>query len=300
MSVSAPRLRERARPARTHHPAGGPRQKGDVARRLAGTAGKAVGGLLVRVWVPAAIVVAWELATRRVQNFFFPPPSQIITTTKEVWFSGPLTHAFLTPDAIANLLPSLARLLGGWVAGSVIAILIGVALGRSGRLLDYANPLLHFCRSIPPAALLPVFMVPFRLGTQMQLAVIIFGVIWPVLLNTIEGVRSIDTVQIDTANAFRISGPRRLTRVILPAAAPMIFAGMRLSLTLSLILMVLSELVGSTNGLGYQMQDAMRNLDYSMVWGVILILGVAGYALNVAFLAGERRMLDWHRAARRG
>src|SRR5262249_16788934 len=154
------------------------------------------------------------------------------------------------------VVPSLNRVLLGWGLAAVLGISLGVAIGRSARLADYLAPVLHFVRAVPPPALLPVFIVLIGLGASMQLAVITFGVIWPILLNAADGAGAVPATQVETARVFRVSRMRWLFGVVLPSASPKIFAGLRISLSLSLILMVISEQVGSSNGLGRSLVDA--------------------------------------------
>jgi ABC-type nitrate/sulfonate/bicarbonate transport system permease component len=241
----------------------------------------------------ALLVVVWELAARTAGSTFFPPPSQIAVALWETWFGGPWTRLFLSDLAVANLLPSLARVLGGWAVAVLVGVVVGVALGRSAVALDYVGPLLAFARAIPPPALVPVFLVLFELGTPMQLATIVFGVLWPILLNSIDGARSVHPVQADTARSFRIPRAQWILGVVLPAALPKIFAGMRVSLSLALILMVISELVGATNGIGFQLALAQRSFDFVTMWAAVVLLGALGYLLNTVLLAGERRVLRW-------
>lgn len=247
-------------------------------------------GALVRWGVFAAAVVVWELVARVAASAFFPPPSAIAVAGWRLWFSGP---AVLTEAAVVDVLPSVARVVGGWALSGVIGIVVGVALGRSRRASEYCAPLLAFARALPPPVLIPVFLVLFAAGTPMQLATIVFGTVWPVLLNTADGARGVDPVMIDTADVHGVTGARRLWRVILPAAAPRIVAGLRVSLSLALILMVVSELVASTSGLGHQLVVAQRSFDLTVMWAAIVLLGVVGYALNAALLGVERRTLGW-------
>jgi ABC-type nitrate/sulfonate/bicarbonate transport system permease component len=254
--------------------------------------GRLAGGLL-RWSVLAVVVVAWELAARNAPSAFFPPPSAIALAGWRAWFSGPPSRGFLTDGAVADVLPSLARLLGGWSMAAAIGIVLGLALGRSRRTSEYLAPLLAFARAVPPPVVIPVFLILFAVGTPMQLATIVFGVLWPVLLNTADGAAAVDPVKIDTAKVYRVGGLRRLVQVIVPAAAPRIFAGLRVSLSLALILMVISELVASTNGLGHQLVVAQRGFDFTAMWAAIVLLGVVGYALNAALLGVQRRALAW-------
>ena len=208
---------------------------------------------LARSWVILAVIVFWELVTRRLEDTDFPPPTTIVSRMYELWFSGPAARLFLTDDAMANILPSLGRMFSGWILASLIGVVLGVLLGRSQVATDYVSALIEFGRAIPPPLLLPLFLVLFQAGLQMQLAAIVSGVIWPVLLNSMDGARAVDRTYTETAIVFGLSRAQRLGRIVIPAASPKIFAGLRLSLSLALILMVISEVFGSTDGIGYQL-----------------------------------------------
>ncbi|NBE99139.1 ABC transporter permease [Nonomuraea sp. KC401] len=255
---------------------------------------------LVWYWLLPVAVLAWELATRSAQAAYFPPPSRVVTRLHEMWFSGPPSRVFLTDEAVADLLPSLARLFAGWAMACAAGVLAGVALGRSRRLSALVEPLVHFGRSVPPSTLVPVFLVLFKIGTPMELASIVYGVIWPVLINSMDGARHVDRQYIETGVVYRLGPWQRLTRVILPAASPKIFAGLRLSVSLALIMMVISELVGSSEGIGHRMLEAQSQFDIPAMWAGIVLLGLLGIALNAAFLGVERLVLSWHRGARTG
>ena len=139
-----------------------------------------------------------------------------------------------------------------------------------------------------------MFIVLFELGTPMQLATIIFGVIWPILLNTIDGAHTLDETVVETTRSMRLSTPRFLATVVFPAALPKIFAGLRVSLSLALILMVISELVGGNDGIGRQMLIAQGNFDHTGMWAGIVLLGILGYVLNALLLAVQNRVIGWH------
>jgi len=240
-----------------------------------------------------ALLVVWEIGARLADTVYLPPPSEIARIGYQLWFTGPASQLFLTDTWFADILPSLGRVIGGWAIAAVLGIGLGTALGRSRIAVDYVGPLFGFIRVIPPVTLIPVFLVLFGLYNEMKLATIVFGTVWPVLMNTIDGVRSVDPLQADTARAFRTARHRWITLVVLPAALPKIFAGLRLSLSIALLLMVVSELVGRTSGLGYQLIYAQRQFDFTIMWAWIVMLGVLGYALNSMLLAVERRALAW-------
>ncbi|MFC4592182.1 ABC transporter permease [Sphaerisporangium corydalis] len=254
-------------------------------------------GVLEQMWLIPLVLVAWELGARQGDSIYFPPPTTIVTHMYELWFSGPASHLFLTEEAVDNLPPSVGRLLAGWAIAGVIGVGLGIALGRSKALSGYIDPILEFARAIPPPALIPLFIVLFKLGTQMQLATIVYGVIWPILVNTVDGARHVDRVHADTAQVFGLGRRQRLFRIILPAAAPKIFAGLRLSLSLAVILMVVSELVGATDGLGYLILFKQQSFDLAGMWGAMVLLSILGFVLNASFLFVERRVLSWHRRA---
>lgn len=253
---------------------------------------------LVWYWSLPVAVVVWELVTRNAEATYFPPPSAIVVRLHEMWFSGPLSQAFLTDEAVADLLPSLARLAVGWAMAATAGVAAGLALGRSRTLSAIVDPLIHFGRSVPPSTLLPVFLLLFKIGTPMQLASIVYGVVWPVLINSADGARFVDKQYIETGAVFKVSRIQRLVRIILPAAAPKIFAGLRLSVSLALIMMVVSELVGSSEGIGHRMLEAQSDFDIPAMWAGIVLLGILGILLNAVFVGVERIFLGWHQASR--
>jgi ABC-type nitrate/sulfonate/bicarbonate transport system permease component len=251
-----------------------------------------------RLGVVTVFVTAWELATKAAASPYFPAPSAIAATMYRQWFSGPASHLWLTADATANLLPSLGRMLGGWAAASLAGIAAGVAIGRLPLLAELTEPMIHFGRAVPAPTLVPFFLLVFKIGTPMEVATIVFGVIWPVLVNTIDGARHVHPGHVETARAFRLPAGQRLLRVILPSAAPKIFAGLRLALALALVMMIISEFVGSTDGIGREMLIAQTNFDVPVMWAVIILLGLLGVILNAGFGLLEHRTLAWQRGSR--
>ncbi|MFI7445844.1 ABC transporter permease [Nonomuraea indica] len=252
---------------------------------------------VLRLWIVPVVLVGWEVVTRNWAHPFFPPPTTILPHMRDLWFDGPASRLWLNETALANFPPSLGRLLTGWVLSGVIGVTLGLAIGRSPLLFRFVDPIIQFGRALPPVALLPMFMAIFSIGAKMQISMIAFGIVWPVLFNAADGGRTVDPLHLETARVFRFSRAQRLLRVILPSALPKIFAGLRLSLSLALILMVIAELF-STNGLGYQLRLAERVFDPPGMWGAVILLGVLGYLFNLIFVLAERRVLAWHSSAR--
>lgn len=277
-------------------PSNGSAQRAGAAARRARAP---LSRFLLRWAVFIACVAVWQVAATSADDPFFPPPFEILAKLRDLWFSGPPAKLWLSAGAFADLLPSLGRMLLGLAISAAIGIVGGLALGRSRQVYDYLDPLMQFFRAIPPPTLIAVFIVIFKIGTQMEVATIVFGTVWPILVNTTDGARAVDPLHLETARVFRLSRVRTLVTVIIPDAMPKMFAGLRLSLSLSLILMVFSELVGADNGIGYQMTNAQTSFDMSKMWAVIVMLGILGYVLNVLLLVLERILLGWHRASSR-
>lgn len=254
----------------------------------------------LRWGVLLALGVVWQLISVTVDSVFLPRMTDIVLRTYENWLSGPWQSLFLTPEVGSEIAPSVARMLAGWGIAVVAGIGLGTLIGLVREIADYVDPIVHFLRAIPPPALIPLFMVVLGIGDTMKVALIAVGVVFPILLNTIDGVRSIDRVQLDTGRVYGIGVRRRLTRVVLPSAMPKIFAGLRVSLSIALILMVISEMVAATDGIGFGILNAQRSFRVLDMWAGILVLGVLGYILNAALLKIEGRVLAWHRGARQG
>ncbi|MET1074336.1 MAG: ABC transporter permease subunit, partial [Umezawaea sp.] len=156
-------------------------------------------------WAAFVVLVAvWQGVTQFYDDPFFPPPTKIGEAAYKLWLTGPPESLYLTDVVYDDLAASMAKLLGGWVIASVVGISLGVALGRSQTALEFVGPVLTFMRSIPPPALVPVFMLLFKIGPAMQVATIVFGILWPILLNTIDGARSVDATKVETSRVFRV------------------------------------------------------------------------------------------------
>ena len=252
---------------------------------------------VARLAVLAGGLWAWQLAAEGGGNIYFLPPSVVFPAMYRQWFDGPASHLWLTADVGANLVPSLARMLVGLAIASVVGIALGVALGRSALMSDLVEPAVHFARAVPPPMLVPVFLYALGIGTPMEVASIIFGVIWPVLLNAMDGARHVNPGHLETARAFKLSPVQRLTRVILPSAAPKIFAGLRLGVALALVMMIVSEFVGSLNGIGGEMIAAQGSGQISVMWAIIVFIGLLGVVLNLLLVAAEHRVLAWQQSA---
>lgn len=245
----------------------------------------------LRLSLVVAFALVWQLATSLIDSFFFPTATEIVASFWDTWVAG----ADAAQTFVGQFVPSVLRLLAGLALATVVGIVVGILVGRSRSLRDYVEPLIEFLRAIPPPALIPLFLVLLGIGDSMKILMIAFGVVWPILLNTIDGVQSVEQLYLDTGRIYGVGRMQQMIRIILPAAAPKIFAGLRVSLSIAVILMVISEMVATTNGVGFQIIQAQRTFKVLDMWAGIFLLGLLGYLLNTLLLMVEARVLHWHR-----
>lgn len=182
----------------------------------------------------------------------------------------------------------------GYFIGSLIAITVGLLLGLSKTLRTIMNPVIEFLRALPSVVLIPFGIVVFGVDDSMKIFVIALGCFFPVLLSTLDGVRSVEPLLLDVSRTFKFNRGEMVANVILPAASPQIFAGLRTALSLALILMVVSEMVASTNGIGYSILESQRLFEIPAMWGGILVLGILGYLINFVLVLIEKKTLGWY------
>lgn len=248
--------------------------------------------LLTELWLPIVLVALWWLLSAGSTSLFFPPLSEIVTALQTTWFDAGQLRG--------HLVPSLVNLGVGLLIAVTTGIVAGVALGASLRAYDAIRPVLEFLRAVPGVALLPLGLVLFGIGARFHIAIIVYGSIWPVLLNAVDGTRSIDPEILDVGRAYRLDRFRRWVFVMLPASSPQIVAGIRTALSIGITVMVFSELVGATRGIGFTILQAQRSFRVDDMWAGMLLLGALGYLLNVAFRGFEHLLLGWHKGMQRG
>jgi ABC-type nitrate/sulfonate/bicarbonate transport system permease component len=249
--------------------------------------------ILLAVGLPIVLIAAWWIATANSTSFFWPPLSDIVDVFPETWFEGRFT---------ADVVPSIARLLVGYLLALLIGISVGLAIGSSKILRETAEPVLEFLRAVPPPVVVPIIMLFAGIGDGMKVSVIAFGCVWPILLNTVEGVRGVDEVLTDTARTYGLGTTTRVRKLVLRAASPQIMAGARQALSVGIILMVISEMFAASNGLGFTTVQFQRSFAIPEMWTGIILLGLIGVVLAMIFRLVERRVLSWYlglRAAQR-
>ena len=244
----------------------------------------------LEIAVPVAILVAWQLWTVHLDSSKFPRLSTILVKFRDMWLFSQFNE---------HVVPSLERIGIGFALAVVVGVALGIPIGLSRWARLWSMPHIEFWRAMPPPALLPISIVLLHsIGNKQKVAFIGFFCLFPILLNTIDGVRAIDPTLIETARSYNVPRHERIRRLVLPAAAPQIAAGMRTSVSLAVIMMVLSEFFSSTSGVGYVLLISKNTFQFTPMWAAILLIGVLGYLLNVLFLIAERRLLAWHRGWR--
>lgn len=241
--------------------------------------------LLERVWLVALLAVVWWFASAGSTSVYFPPLAKI-------WDA---LVAGITDGTIrSDVAYSLTNIGLGLVIATVVGTALGILIGELERLRQVLDPFLQFIRSVPQSALIPVVIGALGIGQAPKIYVIAFACLWPVLLNTIDGVRAIPPAVRDMAQAYRI--PRRLwlRRMVLPAAMPQIMAGVRVSLAVGVVVMVVSEIFSATAGIGHFINNAGSVFDISAAWAGTLIVGALGYLLSLAFIVVEKATLGWY------
>ena len=231
-----------------------------------------------------AVMAAWEIVARigLLNPLLFPPLSRILGSFFSLIASGEI------PGQIAS---SMERAASGYFLAAAVFIPLGVAMGLFERVYRALEIAIETLRPIPPPVVIPVAMLFFGIGDGMKIFVIFFSCAWPILLNTVDGVRNIDHLLVDTARTFGLKRGQTILKVVLPAAAPQIMTGLRISLSITLILVVISEMVGSSDGIGYFILNTQRRLKIDQMYAGMLALALLGYTLNQAFLFLSRRLL---------
>jgi ABC-type nitrate/sulfonate/bicarbonate transport system permease component len=256
------------------------------AKQPAG-AGSSWNTRLIGVAFIGVLLVLWEIAAAKAifPPMSFPRVSAILVTWWQLVVSGELP---------GEVLPSLWRVFAGYAIGVALGVGLGLLMGYVRFFYNLLEPITEVLRPIPSPAYLPIVILFLGIDDQMKIFMIAFATLFPVLLNTYSGVRSVDPIQLQTARTFGVTGRRLLTQVVLPAASPYIFTGMRVSLAVALIVMVISEMVAASSGIGYFILSAQRGFKVRDMFAGVLTLALLGYVINRLFLAIENRVLAWH------
>lgn len=233
-----------------------------------------------------AFLAVWEIFPRLdlVDTTFLPPFSEV---------AAALWNLLLSGELIEHIAASASRALAGFLIAIAISVPLGLAIGWYGRLAATLDPLLEVFRNTAPLALLPVFVLMLGLGETSKVAMVIYSCVWPILLNTVSGVRNVEPLLLKSARSMGLSPFRLFLRVVLPAASPTIFTGIRVSGAYSILVLIAAEMVGAKAGLGYLINYAQFNFQITEMYAGIVTLSVLGLVFNQILVQIERRLTAW-------
>lgn len=234
-----------------------------------------------------ALLAGWEALARSglVEAASFPPFSSVFAAFWSLMVSGKM---------LLILLPSLERLFIGYLLAVMVGVGFGIVMGYFAAIFNLFEPLTEILRPIPSPAYIPIAILFLGLGDEMKIFMIAFSCVFPILLNTYSGVRAVDPIQINTGLTFGLNAGEIMRKVIIPAASPQILTGMRISLAIGLIMVVISEMVASVDGIGFYILNSERSFRVLEMYAGVITLGSVGYLLNWTFVRLERRLLHWN------
>lgn len=235
--------------------------------------------------VLAALVALWWAASHAgwVSRVFLPTPEA----------TGASLAEGLRGDLLGYTLATVGRMLEGWLLASVFGVVLGAAIGVSPSVRAWVQPTLEFIRPLPASALLPLAISIFGLNPGMVLFVVAFGAMWPVLLATVHGFAAVEPRLSEVARCLQLPRAAFVWKIGLPNALPDILAGMRLSMTISLIVAVVGEMIASQSGLGQAILLAARSFRASELFAGIALLGLIGFVSNALLALAEKKLLRW-------
>lgn len=244
--------------------------------------------LLTSTWLIVVVVVIWWFASANSTNFFIPSLQEILESLVRDLGNGVI---------LGGALYSLTNLFVGLAIAAVLGIGGGLLLGELHWLRRIFDPIIHFFRSVPQAALVPMIIGVFGMGQGPKMGTIAFACMWPILLNTIDGVLGVDPTIRKFSKVYRIPRLMHFRRVVLPAALPQIMAGIKVALPIGITVMVVSEMFASIEGLGFYILNSSATFKVPETWAGALLVGVIGYLISIVFTLVDKRVLRWYHAS---
>ena len=254
-----------------------------------GTLGINLRRIVYRSAAIVGLLAIWELAPRLglVDSTFLPPFSDVMVAWWQLFADGQL---------LDNTLASLGRSLTGFGLAVVTAVPLGLLIGWYKPVAELLGPLLEVFRNTAALALLPVFVLLLGIGETSKISIVLYACVWPILLNTISGVRSVDPLLIKSARSLGLRPVRMFQKVVLPAAVPTVFTGIRLAGAYSILILIAAEMVGAKAGLGYLINYAQYNFAVPDMYAGIITISAVGLLVNQLLVQLERRFSTWRTA----
>jgi NitT/TauT family transport system permease protein len=242
--------------------------------------------------VPLLLLAFWQVATTQHWTRLIPTPYAVAECMVDFAVGGIFDDAY-SGTLLTHLLASMSRVYGGFALAALFALPIGLMIGRMPWARMLLDPFLQVMRPIPVTAWLPLSMILFGLGAKSAFALVCLGAFYPILLNTVFGVRAVDPKLFEAASMLGCSGNAQFYKVVLPAAVPSIFTGLRLGLGLAWFVIVVGEMTGVPEGLGAVIMDGRTLSRTELVICGMIVIGLAGYLSDRVVVATGNRLLRW-------
>lgn len=241
---------------------------------------------LIHLLFPGMLLAIWEFHPLIFDEHLYFPKFSIVFQS--------LLSSLTSVHMIEHLLFTLFSSLSGLFIASLIAIPLGLLIGKINFFSKLLHSTLEFFRPLPAAAIIPVAVLFFGIDMEMKLFVVVFGSAWPILLNTIDGVKGINPMLINTAKIFDLNKRDTFLKVVLPAALPAVITGVKISLAIALILSITVEMIMGNRGMGFYIIDAERSFNFAAMYSGIFVIGIIGLLTNYLFSIVERKVIFWH------
>ncbi len=253
--------------------------------------------------IPVVVVVLWQIAAMRgwVNPQILPPPSQVVAKWLEYlkpitpYSEGGYLAWLISGELLQDAYNSLYRVVGGFLIGTVLALPLGLLMGSNDRIYTLFSPLVQMLRPIPPIAYIPLAILWFGLGNPPAFFLISIGAFFPVLMNTIAGVKHVDGIYLRAARNLGAGKLTMFIRVIVPAAMPYILTGMRIGIGVAFIVVIVAEMIAVNSGLGYRILEAREYMWSDKIIAGMFTIGLLGLGIDIGMNCLNSGLLRWHR-----
>jgi NitT/TauT family transport system permease protein len=251
-----------------------------------------LGVLLRRVNLPGIaviclLIVVWQIYSRTLGAHFdsIASSSQILVAIKNLALGGPLAQQLAHTTSVALI---------GWAIASALGFVIGLPIGLWRPAWTYTMASIDVLRSIPSISFVAIAVLLFGFSADTEMVIVVYVSLWPLLMGTLGGIRTVPGDLLDVARSFKLSRTATVFKIVMPAALPSIIVGLRLSLTLSIALAVVAEMVGNPDGLGFGMVMAQQAIKPADAFAYLVVIGILGWGLNAIFVFAVRRLFRGH------
>jgi sulfonate transport system permease protein len=248
---------------------------------------KRIAGVVWYIALPVLIIAVWKAADIKgyIVSYTMPPPEDIVITAVEFYNDGTL---------LKHIKASFIRVIEGFGIALILALILGVAIGLSRRFEKLTDSVLQIIKPIPPIAWIPLAILWFGIGEASKIYIIAVGAFFPILVNTVEGIKNIDSRYLELARVYEVQRSRVIWRVILPGALPFIMVGIRLGLGMGWICVVAAEMIAAESGIGYMLNDGRNFARPEMVILGMVVIGITGKIMDDILRYISKKVIRWN------